>query len=260
MSTSLQVLPGQTLNARVPYIDREELMERAEAPKVYIYNLSPKQFVHYAGTLGRFIVPDCKEGAELSAPLVIDGWLKETGVDSVEGRDIQFKWLWTSGRKLAQDIIGVGPHKTELQRLTKYGVFVSASQIPTEEEFAAAKAELNKTYDALIKEADDKYQVNGGMEMGDDGKYHSAITVDHITAARYRGVKRPWLFAARTEMKMCDECGTENLFTAGFCKQCDNLLNEEAAKRKFPARYAERMAAMEPVKRPVGRPRNEDVA
>jgi hypothetical protein len=56
--------------------------------------------------------------------------------------------------------------------------------------------------------------------------------------------EKPWA-AKSLKKSLCDECGTANLSTAAFCKQCDNLLNAEAAQRKFPSKYAERMGAAE---------------
>jgi hypothetical protein len=223
---NLQVVPGQKMSTNVPYMDPEERELIQNAPKVYLWNPSPRTFIDYRGALGRRVVTPCVAGEKLSEPLVIDGWLPETAVDQVDGSTVLLKWLKTSGRKVALEIAKANE---------KYGVFVSDGPVPTDEEIDAATGKLHATYSALVREADEKAQVNGGMELGDNGKYQAAITKDHIEAARVLGLNPSW---AKIQGKMieCEGCGQPVTPNAVRCPHpgCGAILNEEKARKLFP--------------------------
>jgi hypothetical protein len=238
----------------VPPID-PQMLEVAERNKLYIYNVSPREFRTYQGSLGHYTIPACPEGSEVSAPLVIKGLIPETNVDTVDGTDVRYKWTFTNGKDLALNIVGTGPFKDKSEDLTRYGVFIAAGDYPTPAEIERAHERLNEQYSSLVRDADQAFEVNGGQETI-NGKTNSNITLQHVQAARALGLDRPW---ARKNVKqtVCDECGTGNMPTAAKCKECGVVLNEEAWKRKFPEEWAERqklLAATEEPKRGPGRP------
>lgn len=251
---SLAWEPGMKLGANTPRIDPEELMEERETSPVYVWNVSPYEFREKRGTLGEFVIPGCPVGKEVSAPLVIPGWIRETAVDSVEGRSVQLKWLRTSGKSIARDIIGEGIGKHPSQQYMRYGVFVSKGPKPTDEELTAAHARLNDYYSNLVKQADDLYSVNQGMVIGDDGRPHQMITRYYIDAANALGIKRPWAQGAQKSL-VCPECGESNMPMAARCKnsECRCIFDEAKARQRFP----EMFMVEEPVRRGPGRPRSD---
>ena len=254
---SLAWEPGMKLGANVPRIDPEELREERQTPPVYIWNVSPMEFREPRGSLGLFIIPACAAGQPVSEPLIIPGWKRETAVDSVEGKSIQYKWLRTSGKSIAKDIIGNGVGKNSTQQYEQYGVFISKGSTPSAEELASAHTKLNDYYAKLVKEADDLYSVNQGMVMGGDGKPHQMITKPFIDAANALGIKRPWAQGAVKSL-VCPECGESNLPHAARCKntECRCIFDEAKARQRFPEMFTHE----EPieVRRGPGRPRKEE--
>lgn len=247
----------------LPPLTAKQLRD-AERDKLYIFNTSPR--VHRTDICGRrWTIPACPDGQEVSDALEIPGAFYFTDVAKVSGLDVDYKWVTVDGADLARDIVGTSAFRHESENLTRWGVFISQSPDPSENEIEAARQQWYERCAEKVREADDAYAVNNGMvtipTANGGSKSVSVINDDHRKAAQILGVadEKPW--ATKSLKKtLCDECGTGNLSTAAFCKQCGNMLNEEAAKRKFPAKYAELMGtqtpepAAEPVKRGPGRP------
>lgn len=239
------------MNSPVGRIERllppiPEYMNEMLEGKYFIFNVGPKEHVRHMGSFGRFVVPACPGGAEYGGPVMYRGkpglpsMLPETVVKAVDGRTVEYDWNFTTdGRKFANEILGVGAFHDATNDLTKHGVFLAAGHVPTGTEIEAAKQKLHILFDERVRLADQRYEINGGMETH-NGKSVYTITDDDVYACKALGLERPWA-RKNTKLELCDECGTGNLSTAAFCKQCDNMLNAEAAKRKFPAKYVERM-------------------
>jgi hypothetical protein len=214
--------------------------------RIHIFNVGPWSYTRPMGSLGTFFIPGCSEDDDCSGPLTYQGKpglpsiLPESIVDAVDGRTVTYKWdLTTEGAKLARDIIGVSAFRDSSDNLTQYGVFIAAGAEPTEEEIEAAHDKLNAHYDKLVRYADGAFEVNGGMEVGDNGKSYSGITRDHINACRALGLDRPW---ARKNAKMvpCEGCGQPVAVDAVRCHHggCGAILDEERARKLFPHLYA----------------------
>jgi len=229
----------------------------AEIDKVYIFNAGPRE--HRTDICGkRWTIPGCPEGQDVSEALVIPGAFYFTDVAKVHGMEVDYKWVTVDGSELAKDIVGTSAFRHESENLTRYGVFMSSEPVATQEEIEAARQQWYDRCDEKVREADQAYSLNNGMETLPGGRSISAINKDHLEAAKVLGVEEQKAWAKKNPKLMtCDECGTGNLPTAAFCKQCDNMLNAEAAQRKFPAKYAERApkpeADAEPTKRGYNR-------
>jgi hypothetical protein len=231
-----------------------------EQNKVYIFNVGPWAYTRHHGTQGSFFIPACRPEEDCSGPLLYHGkpglpsLIPESVVDAVNGRSVTYKWdLTMEGAKLALDIVGKSAFRDSSDDLTQYGVFIAEGAVATEEEIDAAHDRLNEHYDKLVRYADGAFEVNGGMEIGDNGKSYSGITKDHVNAARALGLDRPW---ARKNAKQvpCEACGQPVAVNAVRCHHagCGAILDEEKARRLFPHLYVtaatEEKKAVAPVK------------
>lgn len=244
--------PPQRMKRQIPPIPAA--IAAAMKQRVYIFNVGPWEHHAPMGTMGTFIIPACPEGQEYSAPVAFRGepgipaLIPETVVDAVEGYTVTYKWDFsTEGDRVARDIV---------RMFEKKGVFLAAGPVPTEQELEAAKTKLYDLYDERVKAADKAYEVNGGMEVGDNGKSYSAITSDDVFAAKALGLDKPW---ARKNQKMvpCEGCGQPVAPQAVRCPHtgCGAILNEEKARKLFPHLFQ-----TETEKRGPGRPRKDEVA
>lgn len=217
-----------------------------EQNKVYIFNVGPKQWSRPMGSLGSFIIPACELGERYSKALMYRGSeglpsiIPETVVKTVEGTTIEMAWNFdTEGKKLAMDIVGFGAFHAEDEDLRPYGVFIAGGPVPTELEIDEANARLNDRYDKLVRAADQMFQVNGGMQTGDNGVSYPGITQDHVEAVKALGLDRPWA-RINKRMESCPACARPIPVGAIRCThaECGAVLDEEKARKFFPHLYA----------------------
>lgn len=241
--TQIMVQPGMPRTIKgLPPLTQKQLRD-AERDKLYIFNTSPR--THRMDICGkRWTIPPCAEGQDVSEPLEVPGAYYFTDVAKVTGLDTEYKWVTVDGTDLARDIVGISNFQHESNNLTRWGVFVSETPHPSQDAIEAARQQWYDRCGEKVAEADRAYSLNAGMVQLPDGRSTSEINKDHIEAAKILGLERGWA-TKNPKLIACDECGTGNLPTAAFCKQCDNMLNEEAAKRKFPAKYAARVVTVE---------------
>lgn len=250
------ITPGQRrLSNLNPLTDKQ--VRDAERDSVYIFNVSPREHRVAVGKI--YTIPACPADAEVSAALIIPGIVYQTGVKKVSGLDVEYEWVGNDGIDVARDIVGTAPFKDASENLTRMGVFISMTLVPTEAEVAAAREQWYARCDEKVREADNAYATNNGIVVI-NGRSMSNIGKDAIEAAKVLGLSRPWA-DKNVRLTPCDECGTGNLSTAAKCKGCGVVLNEEAFKRKFPLEWAERQRVIESAdRRGPGRPRNEVAA
>lgn len=236
----MSMVPGQTINRNIPPMP-PPMLAAMEVGKTYIFNVGPKSHFRPQGTSGTFIIPACAEGEAYSPALEYHGkpglpsLVPETVVDAVEGSTVTYRWEFgTEGRKLALDIIGKSAFRDASDNLEQYGVFIAAGPVPTEAELEVANAKLLEHYGKLVRVADQAFEINGGMEMGDNGKSYPGINQDHVKAAKALGLDRPWSRVTK-KMDACWNCGRAVLTTAAKCfhEGCGAPLKSEAAKLKF---------------------------
>jgi hypothetical protein len=255
--TTLLVPPGTRRTANLPPLTGN-IAAATERDQLYIFNVSNQE--HWVENIcgRRWFIPACPEGAQVSEPLVVPGILPLTDVASVDdnGMNVTLKYIFVDAKELAADIVGYAPFRDPRSDLRQYGIFVSDNPEPSRAEIESARSRWHDLCSERVREADSLYAVNNGQVALDNGKSVSNIGAHHRDAARILGVEaeHPW---ARKQVKLvtCDECGSGNLPTAAFCRECDNLLNEVAAKKKFPQKYAERFGGQ-----PQGRKAKTDVS
>lgn len=257
--------PGmRRLSNLVPLTEKQ--MRDAMRDPIYVFNTSDREYRPVAGNK-TYIIPACPEGAEVSEPLVIPGIVYSQKVRAVHGIEAEYEHHADDGIDVAKDLLGIAGFRGQDADLTRWGVFFTTTPEPSGMEIRNARAKFLSRLNDLVQAADRAYALNNGMVPLPGGGMASNIGDDAIAAAKVLGIQRPWTSTFDVKAQTaCDECGTGNLETAAFCKQCDNMLNEAAAKRKFPKKYAERMQATEESdeevqeRRGPGRPRKEVVA
>lgn len=181
---------------------------------VLIFNVGPMRHQRSMGSYGQFTILACEEGMPYSKPTEVPYITN----DPVHVDMFQMAHRHDSGRKLANDVVGIGQFHTVSEDLTKWGVFVAEGQEPTETELKAARKKLITTYDQLISEADN-YWNQGPSE-------YKNVTEMHRLAAKIRGQKdKPWARGVQ-ELQTCDICGSQVAPTAAICPTCKNVIDE----------------------------------
>ncbi len=196
------------------------------APKVYIYNVGPQQFVVSKGGLGEFLIHGCKPGERVSEPLIIKGRHPEhrdsgLGIVTV---------AYINGMDLAKDIVGTDSADKAIQFQTSnlewHGVFITNNKVPTDKEIAAAKEKRRQRNLLLIQLAD-----NAHMQ----GR-HQDILAPHREAALEEKQKKAWA-QTPTSLDNCPACGTSILPGIAVCPSCSAVLDMEKARKFFPGRF-----------------------
>ena len=182
---------------------------------IRIFNVGPFRHQRSMGSYGQFTIHKCEEGQSYSDPTEIPYITN----DPVHLDMTQMAHRHDSGRRLAADILGVGQFHTPGEDLTKWGVFIAASDEPTPEELEQAHRKLNMTYDYLIQEADSYYN-QGPSE-------YRNVTDMHRIAAKARGQKdKPWARGVQEQL-VCSICGSGVSPVAAICPVCKNVINAQ---------------------------------
>ncbi len=151
-------------------------------------------------------------------------------------------WCEDDGRTVLRDLIGDGFGLPAGQSLTRYGVFVPADKLPTNQEVQAANKKLDLYLDALIREAKEAYDQGGEARKA---IYEPGSR--YLEAARMKGVNEAWVVqSAGQQSVQCASCGRFN--PAGVAKcQCGIIIDfdvhfriEEEQKRRL-AEFEDRM-------------------
>lgn len=235
----LQHMPDQQpVRRNIPPIPGH-ILSLMESDKVYIFNVGPWEHVVRLGSLGTFTVPKCEDGEDVSKPLEYRAG--QPGLPAVlpecnyQGDNT---WSWsfdTTGRRVAQNILGHAGFSHSSNDLTKYGVFIAAGSVPTESEINAAREKLYALYDERVRQADQAFEINGGMEMV-NGTSVSTITKDHVQACKALGLEREWA-KVNKRMVPCPACDESVKPGAAICQHCDAILDEEKARKFFPHKF-----------------------
>lgn len=248
---------GPPVNVNVPPMP-SHMRILMEQDRVFVFSVNPKSFPRPQGSSGMFTVPARESGERYSQPVSHQGLgisriIPETVVDTVEGRKVTQKWDFsTDGMQVARDICGLQYSVDQAENLTRYGVFIAAGRVPTEEELRAAETARDNEYRRLVMEADNLYRVNGGMETI-NGKTSSNISPLHVEALTALRMERPWAQGGSPQVLAdCISCGTPVKPDMAFCPNgC--MVDEAKARLSKPWLFAEE-------KRGPGRPRAEAAA
>lgn len=241
---ALASLPGHHQQWSIPRLSTM-VQKFAEDNRVYIYNVGPQMWIRYQGGLGTFVIRGCEPGKRYSDPVVIDGIKTETqavdaGVMTLNQYD---------GIAVAMDILGKGAFREPSDDLTRYGVFISRSNPPAEDDLIAAEQAFADHDFLLIGEANRLFEVNAGI----DAKTGlSNIQKHHYDAAKRQGQNPPWSPMSRRNNSVieCPACGENVKPSAARCNHCLAMLDEAKCRQYHPEMFAHE----EPTRRGPGRP------
>lgn len=222
------------------------LQRAAQAYHIYVHSVSPEPFLRTVGT-GTYLVPAKKKGERFAEPIKLDATIYTTCISDTGG----MRWAPSDGMDVAKDIVQLG----QMSDLTKFGLFISESPEPTEEQLQAAEQARVDMLSQRVQDADEAFQVNGGMvtvTVQGNSVTRSNIQDGHRAALKELGWTRPWA-SKNIQMAECWNCGRAVLPTSAKCfnEGCGAPLKNEEAKARFIAGDDE-----EPVRRGPGRPRN----
>jgi hypothetical protein len=215
------------------------LRRAAEAYFVYVHSVSPDPFLRHIG-VGSYLVRGKEKGQRFAEPVKIPATVYSTCISDTGG----FTWKPSDGMDVAKDIVQLG----QMSDYTKFGLFISENAIPTEEELQAAERARVDMLSKRVQDADEAYQVNGGMvtvSVGGNSVTRSNIQDGHRSALKELGWSRPWA-AKNVQMAECWNCGRSVLPTSAKCfnEGCGAPLKNQEAIDRFIAGDEE-----EPVKR-----------
>lgn len=232
-----------------------EIEDFANANPIYIYNVSPYPQIVEHPLVGRLTIPGCKPGREYSDPAIIKGMVPFGVREQIEYAEVRHE----SGRRVALDVLGIGPFLNPRFSLLSAGIFIAAEDTfdatdlvdvkvankrngepvmmslprwvktgklgkkPTGDELRRAHAELAKTDFAQIAEAD-RFWDNG---PGDKNEGVGNITAKHREALRRRGQTRDW-DKPQVTMIDCPGCG-DRISPSVVQHKCGAVLNWEKA-------------------------------
>jgi hypothetical protein len=205
------------------------LLRSAKVFKLYVFNVGPESWVRPVGT-GTYYVKGREKDQRYSEPVEIDAIVYTTVVGETGMRHEP-----SEGWDVARDIVQIG----KIADYTKYGLFISETPIPSEEEVLAAERARVDMLSRRVQDADEHFQVNGGMvtvTVGGQQVTRSNIQDGHRAALRELGWTRPWA-TKNIQMAECWNCGRSVLPTSAKCfhEGCGAPLKNEEAKARFMA-------------------------
>lgn len=246
MSNSREVAGAiDNLNRKGVEVLPMSLRRAAEAYFIYVHSVSPDQRLRHVGT-GSYLIHGKDKGQRYATPTKIPATVYTTCISDTGG----FTWKPSDGMDVAKDIVQLG----QMSDYTKEGLFISENEIPTEEELQTAEQARVDMLSKRVQDADEAYQVNGGMvtvSVGGNSVTRSNIQDGHRAALKELGWTRPWA-TRNIQMAECWNCGRSVLPTSAKCfnEGCGApLKNQEAIDRFIVG------AKDEPVRRGPDRPK-----
>jgi hypothetical protein len=203
------------------------MSEISKRTLVYVFNVGPWPQVRYLGSAGTFYIPACEEGKDVSAPVILQGIVREFYPIS----EVEMKPFDTDGFEFAEQIVGAkadgsaSPHLAPRNSFLPYGVFATKNKVPTAEELAAARKRLNETFLKLINEADQAYArgPKAAEETINPDIHFAAARALHKTESECAWLRNSATPAARDE---CPSCGSIYKIGIMKCRECGYILDK----------------------------------
>ena len=166
---------------------------------IYLFSLYPEVLEKRCGSAGVYRIPACESGQTVSKPHILPSVVRSLYVDALDGMT---KSDDVKGEAFAEDLMRPYMAGTPAsiwsvgQNWEDFGAFWTRNEVPTEEEIAAARAKLEKTYRSALAEAT-KLETIG--RLGD-------ITPLMRHAATYFEEDRSWNRQFKKKVE-CPGCG-----------------------------------------------------
>lgn len=193
---------------------KSRLRRREPDFQIFIYNVGPDYHVREMGGTGRFLIPACPAGKEVSEPLVIDSPFRE----EYDSGDNTISYKEFEGKEIADNI--VNPPGGFDNNLLDQGVFIAADEAgtPSKEEILKARSMMNKRNSYLVAQADDYYRSGNAKDI--DARHHKAC--DGL------GQERPWHQNIISQVA-CEVCGDSIKETQIYHVACGNVRDWDKA-------------------------------
>ena len=202
-----------------------EYLQKILNERVYIFNLSDRTFGPISRTHSNLTISG--RGTEVYSATPIGGRVEysDAGIEDAVNQQV------TSAKEIADDLCNwcnndlprcdVAPNVTPF-----VGVWWEETPEPRRlAEMVEKKRAYNK---ALVSQADMLADTEAGKRNINDMMRQ---------AAREMGVKKTWLYEA-TEMDACPACKSPVVPGAAICRVCQAIIDEKAARKFFPERFA----------------------
>jgi hypothetical protein len=206
----------------------------------YIINITEQPWT-VQRTHGCYQVLPCKKGQPYTT-LKVTGRLEVTD----EGNDLGSEMV-NRAIKICEDVCNEinGNIVTDPGSPASFmGVFVSDAPHPSEKRLEEAREQLEEFGHAGVAQAD---------RFWDNPRDHVQISEFHRRFASMLGLKRPWLYEAKS-LKPCPACSQPIQAGLAKCPQCSAILDEKKARQYFPQDFvaidAARAAEAEAKKKP----------
>jgi hypothetical protein len=226
--------------------EQQAALSTVAVPDVYIFNVGPREWRGIGG--GKlYVIPPCPKGQDYSDPVAISA-LCLSEIDHADGGNnlgVIIDAGMSGTRKVgdevrhvigvANDVIGTNSTAAALELTTTngewFGLFVTANEVPTEEELEAARGKLRQMMQLIYATGAEKVQAGEKVAMLDRPRYNEA--------AEYLGAKPLWGNLDHTRAS-CPECHEDIIEGANFCKHCQQAIDPasvaaRATKRKREA-------------------------
>lgn len=223
-----------TLGKRNRSIHQQEAaLATVEIPKVYIFNIWKRQWRNRSAAGKSYNIPACPANREYSEPIAVPslcpseidladggnnmGVIMDAGINGVrklpDGTEFQVFGV-------ANDIVGTNSSSSALDLFTTnlewFGVFISRTPVPSDEEVLAAHDKLRQMMELIYATGAEKVQSGEKVNMLDRPRYNEA--------AEYLRVKPLWGSLDHTRGS-CPECQEDIIDGATFCKHCQQAID-----------------------------------
>lgn len=192
---------------------------------IYVFSLYPQPLEKRCGSAGVFRTLACLPGERISKPLVIPSVVRTPYLDALDG---QMKTDDVEGKRVAEDLMRpfmAGETETIWsvgQNWEDFGVFWTLNEIPTDEEIAAARTKLEKTFKAALAEAD---------LIEAQGRIQDIVPLMRL-AATYFDEDRTWNRTFKKKVE-CPGCGDGVKAGIIFHPACGYIFDREAYDKNF---------------------------
>jgi hypothetical protein len=228
---------------------RLKVIEDLKKQKFHIFNVGPWAQSINTGSTGTFSIPACSADKPYVELLVQNGatgeWEPPISVimeEFVIKSEDEMSSLQDEGWGFCQQMLGVGRGQVRANRITRFGIFASANEVPTREELAGAHQELEEECRKLVKWAGDTYSTDRKL-------FARAVRPEvHFVAAKVLGRDNPqdspWMLDAnpvgRVKCKMCGRNCDPDVATceAGHVVNMELYLELQAADEQLKAAIA----------------------
>jgi len=244
-----------------------KVIEDMKKGKVHIFNVGPWEQTVNTGSSGTFTIPKCPDGEQYVEMLVLNAstgeWespisivMEEFVIKSEDEMSSLLDNGWDEDGKLGFANRMLGVNKPRHRSLTRFGIFASLNEVPTQEELRNAHLALEEECRQIVKWAGDIYATDRKL-------FSRAVRPEvHFVAAKILGrdnpLDSPWMLDAnpigKIKCKMCGRNVDPDVATceAGHVVNMELYLELQAADEQLKAAIA-----AGPEKRGPGRPRKE---